>query len=353
MKRGILALTVTVVAATSGQAQAASGLVGHWRFDESSGLTVVDSSGLSNTGTLAGDAQRIAGKRGPGALHFGADGGSVRVPAASVLEPASGVTVQAWVRRTGTPGNFRYVVSKGASACLAASYGLYTGPTGGLRFYASSAAGFDYTLSPDAGAGVWDGSWHLATGTYDGTSIRLYVDGSEVGSGVARAAGIGYGLPDTNDLFTGRYAGCGGLDYVGDTDEVKVFGRALTAAEVAAEFRYAFRGFFSPVNNAPTVNVAKAGSAIPVKFSLDGFQGLGIIIAGSPSSQRVNCSTSSPIDAIEETATAGMSSLSYDAAQDQYSYVWKTEKAWSASCRQLVVTLDDGSVHAANFSFTK
>lgn len=353
MKNGITALTVMVVLAITGQAQAATGLVGHWRFDEPSGVTAVDSSGLGHSGALSGDSQRIAGKRGPGALRLDGNGANVRVTSAPALEPGTGVTVQAWVRRAGTPGNYRYIVGKGAAGCIASSYALYTGPAGGLQFYVSAAAGFDFTLSPDAGTAVWDGEWHLATGTFDGSMVRLYVDGDEVGSGIPRSAGLGYGLPTSDDLLMGTYGGCPGLDYGGDADEVKIFSRSLSASEAAAEALYEFKGFFAPINNAPTVNVVKAGRAIPVKFSLTGFQGMGIMAAGSPSSTRVNCSSSAPLDAVEETVTAGSSSLSYDAAGDQYSYVWKSDKAWAATCRQLAVTLDDGSVHSALFNFTR
>jgi hypothetical protein len=43
--------------------------------------------------------------------------------------------------------------------------------------------------------------------------------------------------------------------------------------------------------------------------------------------------------------------LSYNASSDQYSYVWKTEKAWKGTCRMLVVTFDDGSQRSAKFRF--
>jgi hypothetical protein len=49
--------------------------------------------------------------------------------------------------------------------------------------------------------------------------------------------------------------------------------------------------------------------------------------------------------------TAGGSSLSYSSSGDQYNYVWKTEGAWAGTCRQLVLTLTDGSTHRANFKF--
>jgi len=114
---------------------------------------------------------------------------------------------------------------------------------------------------------------------------------------------------------------------------------------------YSFSGFFRPVDNIPTLNLAKAGSAIPVKFSLSGNQGLSIFATGYPKWQKINCDTSVPLDIIEETVTAGSSSLSYDPIADRYVYVWKTDRAWAGTCRQLIVRLDDGTDHIANFKF--
>jgi hypothetical protein len=113
---------------------------------------------------------------------------------------------------------------------------------------------------------------------------------------------------------------------------------------------YHFAGFFAPIDNAPTVNTTKAGSAIPVKFSLGGYKGLDIFAAGSPVSVETGCSSGTP-DTIE-TTTAGGSSLSYDAATDTYTYVWKTSKEWSGDCRTLVVTTADGGRHTALFEFS-
>ena len=96
-----------------------------------------------------------------------------------------------------------------------------------------------------------------------------------------------------------------------------------------------------------------AGRGVPVKFSLDGDQGLDIFASGSPTSQPIDCNTGSPVDVdVEETTSAGSSSLSYNAASDQYTYVWKTDSAWAGTCRQLTVTLSDGTTHTAKFKFT-
>jgi len=114
---------------------------------------------------------------------------------------------------------------------------------------------------------------------------------------------------------------------------------------------YNFTGFFAPVDNLPTLNVVNAGRGIPVKFSLSGDKGLGIFAANSPYTVSINCDGSAPQSDVEETLTAGSSSLSYNASSDQYNYIWKTENSWAGTCRQLVVTLNDGSEHRANFKF--
>jgi hypothetical protein len=121
---------------------------------------------------------------------------------------------------------------------------------------------------------------------------------------------------------------------------------------------YNWNGFFHPVDNLDSngnliLNVVKAGSAIPAKFSLNGNQGIGIFATGYPKSQQITCNTNALQETIEETATSGSSSLQYDPLTDTYIYVWKTDKSWSTTCRQLQVKLIDGTTHVASFKFSK
>jgi hypothetical protein len=116
---------------------------------------------------------------------------------------------------------------------------------------------------------------------------------------------------------------------------------------------YDFRGFFRPVDNPPTVNVVKAGSAVPVKFSLGNDYGLDIFAEGYPQSGRVANDPNAAMDNIEVTVSAGSSGLSYDAAAKQYTYVWKSSKEWAGTSRRLIVKLEDGTDHIAFFKFTK
>ena len=115
---------------------------------------------------------------------------------------------------------------------------------------------------------------------------------------------------------------------------------------------YNWDGFFQPVDNFPAWNKAKAGSAIPVKFSLGGDQGLNIFASGYPKVLTIPCTSGyTTADLIEETVTAGGSSLVYDAIEGQYVYVWKTAKTWATKCYQLEVKLIDGTSHYAKFTF--
>ena len=112
--------------------------------------------------------------------------------------------------------------------------------------------------------------------------------------------------------------------------------------DVCDPLTFNFAGFFAPVDNGAVLNLVKAGSAGPVKFSLGGDRGFGVFAVGSPTSQRIICDTRAPLDVVEETVSPGASTLSYDALIDRYQYVWKTDAAWSGTCWQVAVRTVDG-----------
>ena len=113
---------------------------------------------------------------------------------------------------------------------------------------------------------------------------------------------------------------------------------------VSISVEYNFDGFFRPVDMGATLNVAKAGSAIPVKFTLGGDQGMNIFAVGFPKVVQITCSASAPADQLEELATASKSGLQYDSVSGQYTYVWKTDaKTMAGKCYRLEVKLNDGT----------
>ena len=124
-----------------------------------------------------------------------------------------------------------------------------------------------------------------------------------------------------------------------------------TTRTVSYDVRFPFGGLTGSVDAPPALNVVNGGAAVPVEFSLGGDRGLGIVASGSPTSRQIPCDSSMPADAVEQTIGTTGPALTYDAASDTYSLRWKTEKAWNGTCRQLSITLVDGSVHHAMFRF--
>jgi Tol biopolymer transport system component len=112
---------------------------------------------------------------------------------------------------------------------------------------------------------------------------------------------------------------------------------------------YDFSGFGNPLQPFPHEASFKAGDGIPVRFSLAGGHGLDVLMDWAPVSREVPCgdAPAGPWG----TQTGG--TLSYKASQDRYTYLWRTEKAWAGTCRQLVVVLNDGTYHHANVRFAK
>ena len=227
MKKRVLIVLVMALAllATASLVWANGGPVSYWPLDGTA-LDAVNGNHGTNNG-----ADYVAGKFGT-ALNFSESGDLVRVPNDSLLRPDN-VTVSAWVRNVGTPTSFDYILAKTLDGGKA-SYAFYTRDTGGLWFYVSDSSTF--YLSDDAGPDIWDGVWHHIAGTYDGSVVRLFVDGSEIGTANSGPSAIAYGTAFFNgDLSIGSYGNLSSpsFDWRGDIDEVGVWNRALTPAEVA------------------------------------------------------------------------------------------------------------------------
>jgi hypothetical protein len=176
-------------------------------------------------------------------------------------------------------------------------------------------------------------------------SATVSAGASDSLSGLASAATCG--SVDTSSVGS-KSVECSATDKAGNN----------TKKSANYSVNYKFDGFRQPVDNkdasgAYIYNVAKAGSAIPLKFSLSGNQGLSIIKDGAPKVSQVNCATSAPTDTIEELATVANSGLTYDATADQYNYVWKTPTTYAGKCYKLDMVLTDGTSHVAYFKFTK
>jgi hypothetical protein len=122
-------------------------------------------------------------------------------------------------------------------------------------------------------------------------------------------------------------------------------GEPVIALPISLQVQYPFGGFLEPIDGG--LNTVQAGVNVPVKFQIGGQRTSVVLAAGSPVSVQIDCSTLAPIG--PEQATRSDTGLVW--STDKYQYDWKTLKSWKGTCRQLVLRLDDGSVHVADFRF--
>ena len=201
-----------------------AGLVAAYSFDAGTGTTAADSSGKSNTGTLANATWTTSGKFG-GALTFNGTSSMVTVADNTTLDLTNGMTLSAWVYPTSNSPAWRTVILKENTTDLV--YALYgTGDTAvpqGMRLSGGATKAALGTVAPPLN--TWT---HLAV-TYDGSNLRLYVNGTLTGTTAATGNMANSALPlriGGNSIW-GEY-------FAGRIDEVRIFNRALAASEVTS-----------------------------------------------------------------------------------------------------------------------
>ena len=202
------------------------GLVAAYSFDGGSGSTLTDVSGKGNNGSISGPSWTTAGRNG-GALNFDGINDLVTVQDAASLDLTTGMTLEAWVRPTaGT--SWRTVVTKEQSNNLA--YGLFSNSDGA---YPSGLVSIGSNPIQDIarGSSALPGStWTHVASTYDGSQLRLFVNGSQVATRAVSGA-----LPNsTNPLQIGGNRVWSEW-FQGQIDDVRVYNRSLSAAELQAD----------------------------------------------------------------------------------------------------------------------
>jgi hypothetical protein len=250
--KALLAVTGTALWLAAAPAQAATPpLLGQWHFDQ------LNDTGPSGTPDSSGQGHDLLGNPvldagGKFASYYAetefppcneppCPGPTNGLPlTASGIRP-SRVTLMAWVRRDGTPFSDEVIAAQAydGTTCDRPAYRLRfdDGDSfSGLQFSVHTGGGVVNSPAVGSVGYVWDSAWHQVAGTFDGSRVRLYVDGDEVGDGTPAGGGaVQYGSSTGSfgaDGFTGNPGGCNTRDFAGGIDELRVYGDALNATEI-------------------------------------------------------------------------------------------------------------------------
>ena len=205
------------------------GLVAAYGFEDGTGTVLADNSGRGHPGTIAGATWTTAGRFGQ-ALTFDGINDWVTIADAADLDLTSGMTLEAWVYPTALGnGSWRNVLIKERQN--GEVYTLYANAdTNAPTAYVVRAAQSSVTLDVRGSSQLPLNTWSHLTVTFDNTTLRIYVDGVQVGtravagplltsSGVLRIGG--------NKPF-GEY-------FAGRIDNVRIYNRALTVSQIQSD----------------------------------------------------------------------------------------------------------------------
>jgi hypothetical protein len=221
---GLVVLLLAVVGQPLAATEAAGGPtpVAAFSFNEGAGTSVADASGTGNTGSLQGASWTTQGKYGNALSFNGA--ALVNVPDAPSLRLTGAMTLEAWVYPTSASSSWNDAIYKGNDNyyLMASSFSLGQPAAGGI-FAGSHGEVFAPNALP---LNTWT---HLAA-TYDGTTLRLYLNGTLADSKAQTGTLATSSNPLTigGDPIFGQY-------FQGRIDEIRIYNTALTQPQLQTD----------------------------------------------------------------------------------------------------------------------
>ena len=224
----------------------APGLVAAFGFDEGTGTTVKDSSGNNLNGTIVGATWTTTGMYG-NALSFNGTSSYVDLGSPSALQLTGSMTIEAWVKVAANPADDGQIVSKSNGSGWQLKTSPDTGPhTFGISVSVNSTTKAQRYSTTVPALNTW---YHIA-GVYDDAALTLstYVNGV-LDNGTLRGTVPASQLNQTANVNIGRRTG--GFYFNGVIDEVRIYNRALSQAEIQTDMITPVSGASSPPDTTP------------------------------------------------------------------------------------------------------
>jgi len=216
-------------------------LLGWWKLDDGTGTVAADSSGNGIDGVFVGDPEWVAGKFGSG-LEFDGQGGE-RVSLGNLDVDAGAISLTCWffADTLDTPGQDPRMISKAFGGgtndhIWMMSCSRQDGEKR-LRFRLKTNDGGQVTTLI-GGQGTPEervipvGEWGHATATWDGTTMRVYLNGIETGS-ADRGGSAVFVDPAVGAAFGNQPVGGENRPWDGILDDIRIYTKALSAEEIA------------------------------------------------------------------------------------------------------------------------
>ena len=231
-----------------------NGPVGGYAFDEGSGTITIDASGNGNTGTLTGALWTGSGKHGP-AVSFNGSSGSITVAASSSLNITGSFTLSAWIKPA-TLSGYQTILIKETSG--SGSYWLQTlGNQVDSGIFDGATFHEHVTPTANLAINIW---YHLAS-VFDNVNqtFTIYVNGasalseSENGTMLTNAQNFVFGQSHAGERWNGL------------VDDVRIYDRALSQAEIQSDMNTPVGGSSPPLDTTPpTVSIISPASVSTV-----------------------------------------------------------------------------------------
>ena len=224
---GVVVLLVMLALPRAAQGDITSNLVAHWQLDETSGTSAADSSGNGHTGTFSGSPTWSTTGIHDGSLDFETSDGNDRVDTGNFDVTGTALTLAAWIRQETPLYDGRIIIKSDGEGTSNQSWGLAIDEFGELDLRINAGGTWQRLQAP---AVISPNTWYHVAGTYDGTTMRLYLNGQLIASSTHSPGGAIVGNSAHTVSLGDSVTGARPFD--GLIDDARVYSRTLSATDI-------------------------------------------------------------------------------------------------------------------------